>query len=123
MDVAWDKYLDDSDSGPTPARWLIAPGQLADGTAVDALRPWQQGVDFGRPRRPERNARWQWYHARLAAPDRSRNDELSAYARYLCRRWNGAPPLARFKLVYMLEEATVEQVVLWQHDCATGAAP
>jgi predicted DCC family thiol-disulfide oxidoreductase YuxK len=122
MDLARDALA------PRPGRrdgWFIAPGQLGDGTAVDVLRPDQRGVDYARPAR-DRDARgsmrWRAYFAHF--------DEAGfrhqAFAGYLCRQWAASGrPLARFRLIFMLEAARpdgtpapVEQLVLWQHDCA-----
>ena len=128
MDQFWDMFA------PYPGRrdgWLLAPGQLQDGTAVDALRPWQTGVDYEKPERIAstiKNVRWQSYQTRLRDA-RFRHHRLP-FARYLCRDWNAAAEtgpqrLSKFRLVFMLEEtqldgsvAPVEQIVLWHHDCA-----
>lgn len=122
MDLALDPLT------PGAARrdgWFIAPGQLDDGTAVDVLRPDQRGVNYARPAHAATHGsvRWRAYFAHL---DEAGFQHLP-YARYLCRQWNenaGSGRLARFKLIFMLEEARpdgsaapVEQVVLWQHDC------
>jgi predicted DCC family thiol-disulfide oxidoreductase YuxK len=123
MDLAWDALT------PGPARrdgWFIAPGQLDDGTAVDALRQDQRGIDYARPARDPAThggVRWRAYFAHF----HEAGFQHLPYARYLCRQWNegdGPGRLARFKLIFMLEAARpdgspapVEQVVLWQHDC------
>jgi predicted DCC family thiol-disulfide oxidoreductase YuxK len=118
MDPSWGRFARNAGR----SGWFVAPGQLADGTEVDALRPWRQGVDFSEP---GRDARWQAYHARVS-DDGTRRFQAS-YATYLCRRWNAdagaARRLARFRLTYMFEERheglapSVEQRVLWHYDC------
>lgn len=132
MDQFWDMFA------PYPGRrdgWFVAPGQLADGTEVDVLRPRQRGVDYAKPERISatiKNVRWQSYRTRLNDA-RFRHHRLP-YARWLCRQWNASAAegreLARFKLIYMLEEtrldgstAPVEQVVLWHHDCLARDPP
>ena len=133
MDQFWDMFA------PYPGRrdgWFVAPGTRVDGTEVDVYHPERSGVDYAKPARISatiKNVRWQSYRTRLN-DSRFRHHRLP-YARFLCRQWNtdaaGDRRLAKFKLIYMLEEtqldgttAPVEQIVLWHHDClATADAP
>jgi hypothetical protein len=132
MDQFWDMFA------PYPGRrdgWFVAPGQLVDGAEVDVHHPGRIGVDYAKPARISatiKNVRWQSYRSRLN-DNRFRHHRLP-YARWLCRQWNaeaeGDQRLARFKLIYMLEEtrldgttAPVEQVVLWHHDCLAPDTP
>jgi predicted DCC family thiol-disulfide oxidoreductase YuxK len=123
MDSSWGRFARDAGR----SGWFVAPGQLADGAEVDALRPWQHGVDFSEP---GRHARRQAFHARVG-DDGTRRFQ-AAYADYLCRRWNAdaepARRLTRFRLTYMFEEQhegdpSVEQRVLWHHDCVARSPP
>jgi hypothetical protein len=76
--------------------------------------------------------RWRTYRNRIW--DRDYAIHRQEYARFLCRDWNlRAAPGERvlsLKLVYMLERSqppgvptTVEQRVVWRHDCVPPEEP
>ena len=130
LDQDWTRFA------PAPPRddgWFVFPGELADGTPVDVLRPGS-GISYDKPRdiaRTYPDLRWQQYLQNLWLPQFA--GERPWYGAYLCREWNHAHPAAQalkgFKMIYMLEQtpppgiaATVEQRVLWRQDCGAGAA-
>lgn len=105
--------------------WLVAVAELADGSSRDLLRPDAPEVDYGRRAAAERRAvgRRIWLIERHLWTSGDEADR-SAYAAYLCRRWNEAaqahPPAARLRLVWMLEAgapAPLEQQIIWRGDC------
>jgi len=136
MDQYWNMFA------PAPSRddgWFVFPGELADGTQLDVLRPERSGVGYDKPQyiaETYPNIRWHKYRENLWLARFAQNRYW--YGKYLCREWNASHPagqaLKTFKMVYMLEEtpppgqeATVEQRVLWRHEClvqpAEQAAP
>lgn len=130
VDQRWDLFA------PAPPRddgWFVFPGELADGTQIDVLRPRQSGVSYDKP--PSiagqyRNSRWQQFRQNLWSAQYA--DNRPYYGRYLCRQWNHAHPssqaLKGFKMIYMLQPtpapgqaaAAVEQRILWRHDCSAA---
>jgi hypothetical protein len=123
---------------PFPARddgWYVFPGELADGTPVDVLRPDQSGVSYDKPAYISEsypNIRWHKYRENLWLAQLAGNRLY--YGRYLCREWNRSHPEAQalkdFKMIYMLQQTqppeqarTVEQHVLWRHECLVETPP
>lgn len=132
LDQVWNMFA------PRPARddgWWVAPGRLEDGREVDVLRRGEP-LSYEKPRYAsvthEAPIRWRKYRSRLL--NKLGADHRLMYARYLCRDWNvRAPPGQRvlsLNLVYVLERSqptgtptTLEQRVLWRHDCVRPEAP
>jgi len=132
IDQLWDMFA------PFPAKedgWFVFPGELMDGTEVDVLHPERAGVSYDKPRYISQewpNIRWHKYLERIWAAQFA--SQRLYYGRYLCREWNSthAPPkqLATYKMIYMLEMSvpigqtpTVEQRVLWRHECFAQPKP
>jgi hypothetical protein len=114
---------------PDPMRadgWMLAPGELADGTRLDV-------ITGGPPSEAPRFAnildlRWAKLWDRLAAPDSQ--PYLLEYARMYCRLRNlhlqaGQQPLSDFQLHYVIrlvqppgqDPPTLNDVLLWTHHC------
>lgn len=126
LDQVWNMFA------PQPTRddgWFVAPGVLADGREVNVLRPGES-LTYAKPAAisstHEAPVRWRKYRDRIWS--RSYSFHREYYARYLCRDWNinhlGDQRVKSLKLVYMLERSlpmgevpTIEQRVLWRHDC------
>jgi hypothetical protein len=76
-------------SAPQPGRsWLVAPAELADGSAIDVYRG--AAVELEPPRRTfetYRDFRWRQYISLYILSPRFQRLRL-AFAAYLCRRWN-----------------------------------
>jgi hypothetical protein len=130
IDQTWNMFA------PRPWRddgWYLVPGRLEDGREVDLLTG--APVDYSRPMdiaATDPNVRWRTYRTLIWDPTFAENRRF--YARFLCRDWNvAAPPgghVLTFKIVYMLERAvppgetpTVEQRVLWWHECLGKEVP
>lgn len=128
IDQIWNQFA------PFPLKedgWLVVPGKLADGTELDMLKPESGAPDYGKPwhySQTHRNIRWHTYLGHLSEAAFAKHRMY--YGKYLCREWNAdkfenpAKRLMTFKLIYMLErtpplgqQAQVEQVVLWRHEC------
>lgn len=123
LDQQWNMFA------PRPASsdgWMIAPGRLADGTAVD-LFTWRAPDDGPRSADPF-YSRWTKVIERMA------NRDYAAYrlefARMFCRMRNlhlapGQLPIATFELIYIERvilppETPGERIVrydLWSHTC------
>jgi hypothetical protein len=123
----------------TRTGWLVMPGRLRDGQAIDllaaggrvptleaALRP----VAWTRPDGPSEqyaNDRWRNFFDRaVRGTDTSRR--LNLYGRFLCRSWNaahsGGTQLASFELWWTAAEIApgarlgpYEKRLIWSHDC------
>lgn len=132
IDQYWNMFA------PFPSKedgWFVFPGELADGTQLDVLRPEHPGVSYDKPQYialTYANIRWHKYQENLWSAQFANNRLY--YGKYLCREWNNAHPaekaLKTFKMIYMLEESlppgqtpTVEQRVLWRHECFGEATP
>lgn len=128
IDQIWNQFA------PFPLKedgWLVVPAKLADGTELDLLHPDRGAPDYGKPwhySQTHQNIRWHTYLGHLWEP--SNAAQRMYYGKYLCREWNAdnlsdpSKRLMTFKLTYMLErtpppgeQAQVEQVVLWRHEC------
>jgi len=123
---------------PNPPRddgWFVVPGKREDGVEVDVLRPGEP-LSYARPEymslTHETPIRWRAYRDRIWDPDFAIHRQ--EYARFLCRDSNNrAAPGQRvlsLKIVYMLERsqppgvpASVEQRVVWRHDCVAPEQP
>jgi hypothetical protein len=122
---------------PYPSRddgWYVFPGELADGTQLDVLRPDHSGVSYDKPQYVSEtypNIRWHKYQENLWLARFASNRYW--YGKYLCREWNAShasgQTLKTFKMIYMLEETqppgqprAVEQRVLWRHECLAEPA-
>jgi predicted DCC family thiol-disulfide oxidoreductase YuxK len=131
LDQYWNMFA------PFPSRddgWYVFPGELADGTQLDVLRPDQAGISYDKPdfiSLSYPNIRWHRYREGLWSAQFA--DNRLYYGKYLCRQWNRAHPAAQalksFKMIYMLQQTqppseprTVEQHVLWRHECLDEAA-
>ena len=131
IDQYWNMFA------PFPSKedgWFVFPGELADGTQLDVLRPEHPGISYDKPEYialSYPNIRWHKYQENLWSAQFANNRLY--YGKYLCREWNNSHPaekaLKTFKMIYMLEESlppgqtpTVEQRVLWRHECF-GDAP
>jgi predicted DCC family thiol-disulfide oxidoreductase YuxK/uncharacterized membrane protein YphA (DoxX/SURF4 family) len=129
LDQSWNMFA------PAPSvdnGWFVIPGQLADGREVDVLKP-SAPLSFDKPDDPYSdigNIRWKAFRTRMW--DRNFRHHRAQWAGYLCRQWNreheGDERLTQFRIVYMLERTpppgqpeTVEQRVLWRHDCTAAA--
>ncbi|MGH8442976.1 MAG: hypothetical protein ACRETF_08765 [Nevskiaceae bacterium] len=131
LDQAWNMFAVQRDDG-----WFVVPGKREDGAEVDLLRP-NEPLSYAGPEHAsvthETPIRWRTYRNRIWDPQFAIHRQ--EYARFLCRDWNlRAAPGQRvlsLKIVYMLERPlppgqtpTVEQRVIWRHDCAPpGEAP
>jgi hypothetical protein len=117
---------------PFPAKedgWFVLPAQLAGGREIDLLHPERSAVSYDKPAHVAdefANIRWHKYLERLWSAQFASNRLY--YGKWLCRTWNaehsGAEQLRNFKIIYMLEMSvpqgqtpTVEQRVIWRHDC------
>lgn len=130
IDQLWNMFA------PYPLKedgWLVVPGRLADGSEVDVLHPERGAPDYDKPAlysQDHGNIRWLTYRGRLW--ERQFAQHRLYYGKYLCRTWNAdkleadarSKRLMTFKLIYMLEKtpppgerASVEQQVLWRHEC------
>ncbi|MFA5940536.1 MAG: HTTM domain-containing protein [Sinimarinibacterium sp.] len=130
IDQLWNMFA------PFPLKedgWLVVPGRLADGTEIDVLHPQRGAPSFDKPAlysRDHPNIRWLTYRGRLW--ERPYADQRLYYGKYLCRTWNADKiegearkrRLMTLKMIYALEttpppgtQATVEQQVLWRHEC------
>jgi predicted DCC family thiol-disulfide oxidoreductase YuxK len=131
LDQSWDWYT------PLAARddgWFVFPGELADGSAVDVLRPESGVPAFDKPRdvaHSYADIRWHSFQEKLLVA--GLESIRPNYGDYLCRRWNARNPAAKalldFKMVYLLEPPhadstapAVEQRILWRQQCAAPAA-
>ncbi|HUS23657.1 MAG TPA: hypothetical protein VM369_01810 [Candidatus Binatia bacterium] len=108
-------------SAPQAAATPIFAGKLANGAEVDVLRPGQ-ALDWDVSAAGERRlALWQ---GRIA--DEANAAERTAYADYLCARWNaGAAPAARlvsFTMTWVQRGPRAERRVAGWQECP-GAAP
>ncbi len=131
IDQLWNMFA------PFPLKddgWMVIPGRLADGSEIDLLHPQRGAPSFQKPalysQDPD-NIRWLTYRGRLWETPFQRH--RAYYGKYLCRSWNlplagraelQSKRLMTMKIIYMLErtpppgqQATVEQVVLWRHEC------
>ncbi|HUR39682.1 MAG TPA: DCC1-like thiol-disulfide oxidoreductase family protein [Verrucomicrobiae bacterium] len=125
IDQIWNMFA------PYPSRldgWLVYPGKLEDGTAVDVLKP-NQPLSWDRPPQLSQvyeNIAWHTYRWRLL--DRQFHGHFLYYAKYLCREWNWNAPVGKrllsFEMNYLQEltpppgqSAEVERKVAWIHDC------
>jgi predicted DCC family thiol-disulfide oxidoreductase YuxK len=132
LDQSWDWYT------PLAAHedgWFVFPGELADGSSVDVLRPAAGAPSFDKPGEVARsygNGRWHAYQEKLLADQFA--SVLPFYGDYLCRRWNAANPPGRallgFKMIYLLEPPhdtgtapTVEQRIVWRQQCTAPDHP
>jgi hypothetical protein len=120
--------------------WMVVPGRLLDGTALDlfagggrvprvgpdAVPP---AVSWERPARPAdafANDRWRLFVARAVYGQRQ-EAQLLAWGRFLCREWNAAHANGRrlegFEVVFMVRSLTpgaprsYEKEVIWTHRC------
>lgn len=132
LDQVWNMFA------PFPWRddgWFVVPGKREDGAEVDLLRPGEP-LSYARPEymsvTHETPIRWRTYRNRIW--DRQFAVHRQEYARYLCRDANirAAPGqhILSLKIVYMLERSqppgvptTVEQRVVWRHDCVPPPNP
>lgn len=132
LDQFWDMFA------PRPMTddgWYVIPGMLENGEQVDLVRPGQP-LSYEMPERVSGeypNVRWHvwgiWNYTQRF------RDYRPYWARYLCREWNREAEegrrLTSLKIIYMLKRvplygqppSTVEQRVLWRHDCTGGASP
>jgi len=130
IDQYWNMFA------PFPSRedgWFVFPGELADGTQLDVLRPEDPGISYDKPpyiSLSYPNIRWHKYRENLWSAQFA--DNRLYYGKYLCREWNRSHPadkaLKTFKMIYMLDQTqppgqarTVEQRVLWRHECFADA--
>lgn len=131
LDQSWNMFA------PAPSKddgWFVIPGKLVDGSEVDVLKPGEP-LSFDKPENiygDIGNIRWKAYRNRMW--DRNFRHHRQEWARYLCRQWNqeaeDARKLTQFRIIYMLERtlpdyqpSTIEQRVLWRHDCTASPAP
>jgi len=111
----------------TTTYWYVAPGNLTDGTQVDALHGG--GVDYDRPPNAAntfRSARWRKYLGNVHSLDHTNHP--SYFANYLCERWDRThdTQLADVTVIameepgqpYSDEPADVSRDVLQEYDCA-----
>ncbi len=132
IDQDWSLF---APSPPKDDGWFVFPGELADGSQIDALRPAQSGISYDKPQYISLsypNIRWQQYRQNLWSAQFAAN--RAYYGNYLCGEWNRAHPaqqaLKSFKMIYMLQQTlppgetpTVEQHVLWRQECAGDVPP
>ncbi|WP_049929202.1 HTTM domain-containing protein [Halopiger goleimassiliensis] len=112
----------------TQTRWLVVPGQLADGTEIDL----RDGTDVSLDRPPNVDQRFDTSRERkYLASMRSTSNEnhRSYYASYLCERWNadhdGDEELESLTIYGMTdtadlddEEPDVSRYTLLEYDCS-----
>lgn len=133
IDQQWNLFA------PAPSKddgWFVFPGELADGTQLDVLRPQHSGISYDKPATISSSypdSRWHQYEENLWLPQYANNRPY--FGRYLCRQWNSAHPaqqaLKGFKMIYMLElspppgqaPAAVEQRILWRQECGSDPVP
>lgn len=120
--------------------WIVIPGRLADGTALDLFAaggrvPWvapdqaPPPVRWDRPPHPSRtfaNDRWRLFVARAVHGPR-RDAQLLAWGRFLCREWNATHEAGRrleaFDVAFMVralgpgEPRDYRKEVIWSHRC------
>jgi hypothetical protein len=134
IDQLWNMFA------PYPLKedgWLVVAGRLGDGTEVDVLHPERGAPSFEKPKlysQTHGGIRWLTYRGRMW--EASYAGHRLYYGRYLCRIWNAdklddaqrAQRLMSFRMIYMLEatpppgeEAKVEQIVIWRHECFASA--
>ena len=133
LDQEWTLF---APAPPRESGWFVLPGELADGSQRDLLRPELPAPGYERPRdapSAESGSRWQRYRESLMA--RPSGEETQLYGRYECRQWNASHPatqaLRSLKLVYVLwttpppgglavdaPAPAAEQRVLARLDCA-----
>ncbi len=132
IDQLWNMFA------PYPLKedgWMVIPGRLADGSEIDLMHPERHSPpSYDKPAlysQEQGGIRWLTYRGRLW--EAKYHQHRMYYGKYLCRTWNAdkldTPEglerrLMSFKMVYMLERtppmnqsATVEQIVLWRHEC------
>jgi hypothetical protein len=114
--------------------WYVIPGTLRSEQQVDLMPLTRDDfnlheVSWEKPRYVPstfKNEHWREYLENISQVDYA-NQRLH-FGRYLCREWNaryaGDQQLEAFQITYMLEEtlpdyrtATLENVVLWEHNC------
>lgn len=132
VDQLWDMFA------PFPAKedgWFVLPAQRVDGREFDLLHPEREVVSYDKPAHVADefvNIRWHKYLERIWSAQFA--DNRLYYGRWLCRSWNGrhqgGEQLKTFKIVYMLEMSvpqgqtpTVEQRVIWRHECFASPTP
>jgi predicted DCC family thiol-disulfide oxidoreductase YuxK/uncharacterized membrane protein YphA (DoxX/SURF4 family) len=132
LDQYWNMFA------PFPSHedgWFVIPARKINGEEFDLLHPERPGVSYDKPRwisREWRNIRWHKYMERIWSAEFSQNRLY--FGQYLCRSWNaahdGSKQLDTFKIIYMLERSvpwgqtpTVEQMVIWRHECFDKPAP
>lgn len=111
----------------TTTHWYVAPGNLTDGTRVDALHGG--AVDLDRPPNAADtfpSARWRKYMGNVNSLDHTNHP--SYLASHLCDRWNRShdTELANLTLItmeqpetpYSDEPAPVSRDVLQEYDCS-----
>jgi predicted DCC family thiol-disulfide oxidoreductase YuxK len=133
LDQQWTLF---APAPPKESGWFVLPGELADGSQRDLLRPELPAPGYDRPRDPpaaESGSRWERYRESLMA--RPSGEEAQLYGRYRCRTWNASYPatqaLRSFKLVYVVwttpspdslavdtTARAAEQRVVARFDCA-----
>jgi hypothetical protein len=123
----------------TRTGWLVMPGKLRDGQAIDLLAAGGRVPDredasrelsWSRPPRPSdqlANDRWlNFFDRAVRGTDTGRR--LNLYGRFLCREWNarhgGGEELASFELWWVAAELAPgpilgphERRLIWSHDC------
>ena len=131
LDQTWNLY---APAPPKDDGWFVFPGEMADGSPLDVLRPDHAGLSYDKPAYialTYPNIRWYQYRQNLWSAQYANNRPY--YGRYLCSEWNGAHPAAQalkgFKMIYMLETSlppgqtpVVEQRVLLRHECSAEPA-
>jgi len=104
--------------------WIVAPGQLANGTRVDAFHggpvEWDRPADISET---YPTARWRKY---LVGLWQDNTADRRYFADYLCRRWNNRHNTTLENVsVYFVEQPTridadqepIEKVQLVSHRC------
>ncbi len=130
IDQLWNMFA------PYPLKedgWLVIPGRLADGSEIDVLHPERGAPDFTKPAlysQSHDGIRWLTYRGRLWESQYA--SQRLYYGKYLCRQWNidklegdaRDRRLMSFRMIYMLETTpppgeppSVEQRVIWRHEC------
>ena len=116
---------------PHPIRadgWLVAPGNLTDGSVVDVRS--RAAVEWGKPKHVAEsydNNRWRKYLVNLKKDKQF--ERRIFYGKYICREWydgaivNGVS-LKRFELYFMKETTSppglppvMGKELLWSHEC------